>query len=75
VEATVENIEKLDVAYDKERDVLYISFGKPKEADESKLTQNDIVVRYKHGKVIGLTVISFSKRHPQNTKPHNKKLL
>jgi len=64
VEATVENIEKLDVAYDKERDVLYISFGKPKEADESKLTQNDIVVRYRHGKVIGLTVISFSKRLP-----------
>jgi len=64
VEATVENIEKLDVAYDKQRDVLYISFGKPKEADESKLTQNDIIVRYKHGKVIGLTVIRFSKRLP-----------
>jgi len=64
VEATVENIEKLDVTYDKERDILYISFGKPTEADESKLTQNDIVVRYKHGKVIGLTVISFSKRLP-----------
>jgi len=64
VEATVENIEKLDVAYDRERDVLCISFGKPKEADESKLTQNDIVVRYKHGKIIGLTVISFSKRLP-----------
>jgi len=53
VETTVENIEKLDVTYDKQRDILYISFGKPKEADESKLTQNDIVVRYKHGKVIG----------------------
>jgi len=64
VEATVENIEKLDVAYDKQRDVLYISFGKPKEADESKLTQNDIVVKYKHRKVIGLTAISFSKRLP-----------
>jgi len=64
VEATVENIEKLDVTYDKQRDILYISFGKPKEADESKLTENDIVVRYRHGKVIGLTVISFSKRLP-----------
>jgi len=64
VEATVENIEKLDVTYDKQRDILYISFGKPKEADESKLTENDIVVRYRNGKVIGLTVISFSKRLP-----------
>lgn len=31
MEATVENIDKLDIAYDKQRDVLYISFGKPKE--------------------------------------------
>jgi len=62
MEVTVENIDKLDVAYDKQRDVLYISFGEPREADESKLTENDIVVRYRHGKVIGLTIISFSKR-------------
>ena len=62
MEATVENIDKLDIAYDKQRDVLYISFGKPKEADESKLTDNDVIVRYRHGKVVGLTMISFSKR-------------
>jgi len=62
MEVTVENIDKLDVAYDKERDVLYVSFGEPREADESKLTENDIVVRYRHGRVIGLTVIGFSKR-------------
>jgi len=62
MEVTIENIDKLDVAYDKQRDVLYISFGEPKEADESKLTENDIVVRYRRGKVIGFTIISFSKR-------------
>lgn len=62
---TVENIEKLDVLYDKERDVLYLSFGEPREADESKLTENDIIVRYKHGTLVGLTVLSFSKRLTQ----------
>jgi len=58
----IENIDRLDVAYDKQRDVLYISFGEPKEADESKLIENDIVVRYRCGKVIGFTIIGFSKR-------------
>jgi len=62
MEATVENIDKLDIAYDKGRDVLYISFGEPREADESKLTDNDVIIRYRHGKVVGLTVISLSKR-------------
>jgi len=62
MEATVENIDKLDVTYDKQRDVLYISFGEPREADESKLTENDIVVRYRRGKVVGLTIMSLSKR-------------
>lgn len=61
MEATVENIDKLDVSYDKQRDVFYISFGEPREADESKLTENDIVVRYRHRKVVGLKIISSQK--------------
>lgn len=63
MEALVEDPEKLDIFYDKKADVLYISFGKkPKEADDSELTNNDIIVRRAKGKIVGLTVLSFSKR-------------
>ncbi len=62
MEATVAEVDKIDVLYDKARDVLYISFGPPREADESSLLENDVLVRYKGDKVIGLTVLSFSKR-------------
>lgn len=61
MDALVEDPEKLDVLYDKKADVLYISFSKP-EAEDSELTQNDIVIRRAKGKIIGLTVLSFSKR-------------
>ncbi len=62
MEAVIENLEKLDVLYDKARDVLYISFGRPSKADDSELTERDIVVRRRKGKVIGLTVLDFSRR-------------
>jgi len=32
--------------YDKEVDVLYINFKKPSHADDSELTDNDIIIRY-----------------------------
>ncbi len=62
MEATVVEVGKVDVLHDRERDVLYISFGRPQEADESELLENDILVRYRGKRVIGLTVLSFSKR-------------
>ena len=62
METIIENIEKVDVSYVKERDVLYISFGHPQSADDSELTDNDIIIRYKDNKVVGLSVLSFSKR-------------
>ena len=62
MEAVVSKVEELDVFYDKKADVLYISFGKPQEADDSELLDNDVIVRYKGKKVIGLTILAFSKR-------------
>ena len=50
-------------AYDKEADVLYINFKKPSHADDSELTEDDIIVRYEKGKVIGITVLNASSRH------------
>ncbi|MHC1574415.1 MAG: DUF2283 domain-containing protein [Candidatus Methanogasteraceae archaeon] len=48
--------------YDKEADVLYPNFEKPSHADDSELTDNDLVIRYEKGAVIGITVLNASKR-------------
>lgn len=59
---TVSKLDKLDVDYDEEADVLYISFGPPIAASDSKILDNDIVVRYKGERIIGITVPSLKKR-------------
>ena len=48
--------------YDKEADVLYINFKKPSHADDSELTDDDLIIRYKKGAVIGITVLNASRR-------------
>jgi len=52
----------MKVDYDKEADVLYISFSPDTPTDDSELTDNDIIIRYKNKKIIGLTVLHLSKR-------------
>ncbi len=54
--------EVVDVEYDEKADVLYISFSPDSQADDSELTENDVVIRYRNGKIIGLTVLHFSER-------------
>lgn len=51
------NLESVEVRYDSDDDVLYVSFGEPQDADDSELLPNGIVVRYKDGKPIGFTVV------------------
>ncbi len=48
--------------YDKEADVLYINFKKPSRADDSDLTDDDLIIRYEEGDVVGITVLNASKR-------------
>jgi uncharacterized protein YuzE len=64
MEAWIKDVEDIDVFYDRDHDVLYISFGEVQEADDSELTGNDVVVRYKNGRIVGVTVLEFSKRAP-----------
>lgn len=59
---SVSKLEKLDVDYDEEGDVLYISFGRPVAASDTRTLENDIIVRYKGERIIGITVPSFKKR-------------
>ena len=49
-------------SYDAQADVLYINFKKPSRATDSEITDNDIVIRYENGEVIGLTILNASKR-------------
>jgi len=62
MEARIKDVEDIDVFYDRGHDVLYISFGEVQEADDSEMTGNDVVVRYRKGEVVGVTVLEFSKR-------------
>jgi uncharacterized protein YuzE len=49
-------------SYDEEADVLYLNFKKPSHADDSELTDDDIIIRYEQGKIVGITVLHASKR-------------
>ena len=50
------------VDYDKEADVLYISFRRPQHATDTKLTDEGMLLRY-HGKeLVGITVLEASTR-------------
>jgi uncharacterized protein YuzE len=50
------------MTYDEEADVLYVNFKKPSHADDSELTDDDIIVRYEKGEIVGITVLNASKR-------------
>jgi hypothetical protein len=44
-------------SYDKEADVLYINFKKPSHADDSELTDDDVIIRYEKGDIVGITIL------------------
>lgn len=47
---------KIWTDYDKEADVLYINFKEPNYADDSEITDDDIIIRYEKGNIIGFTI-------------------
>jgi len=59
--------ERIDVEYDEGGDALYIAFSPETIADDSELTDNDILLRYKDNKIIGLTILHFSKRQKRGS--------
>jgi uncharacterized protein YuzE len=61
VESIILKPGKLDVEYDKENDVLYISAGKPREADDSVEPQEGIVIRTRKGELVGITIIGLQR--------------
>lgn len=55
-------VAKMWIDYDKEADVLYISFNRPQKATDSEMLENGILLRYKDDELVGITVLEASKR-------------
>lgn len=49
-------------SYDKDVDTLYLHFKKPNHADHSEMTDDEIIVRYEQGEIIGFTILNASTR-------------
>lgn len=45
------------IDYDQEADVLYVSFEKPQRATDSELRDDNVLLRYRGKKLIGITII------------------
>ena len=56
-------VAKMWIDYDKEADVLYISFNRPQKATDSEMSKDGILHRYRGNKLVGLTILEASKRH------------
>lgn len=55
-------VAKMWMDYDKEADVPYLSFNRPQKATDSEMLDNGILLRYKDGELVGLTILDASKR-------------
>jgi len=56
------SLKKIDFDYDEEADVLYISFGKPREAKDSVEVEEGVIYRIADNEVIGITITDFRAR-------------
>jgi len=51
------------VDYDREADVLYISFQRPQKATNTQTTDDGLLLRYRGEALVGITVLDASTRH------------
>jgi uncharacterized protein YuzE len=54
--------EHIWVDYDKEADVLYLSFRKPQRAKKTVEIDNNILIRKDGEKIVGITILNASAR-------------
>ncbi|MBS3156822.1 DUF2283 domain-containing protein [Candidatus Woesearchaeota archaeon] len=48
------------IDFDREADVLYVSFEKPQNADDSEM-EGDVIVHKRKNKIVGLSLLHASK--------------
>ncbi len=49
--------------YDKEADVLYISFKRPQRATDTEMVSDDVLLRRRDNDLVGVTILHASKYH------------
>ena len=62
MESLVIKPKKLDIDYDDKSDVLYISVGKHREADDSVEPQEGVVMRTRKGELVGITIVGLKEK-------------
>jgi uncharacterized protein YuzE len=62
MEKVAVTLEKIGLDYDEEADVLYLSFGKPREAKDSVEVEDGVVYRIADDEIVGITIIDFKAR-------------
>ena len=62
-------LEKIELDYDSEADVMYISFGEPKKAITEEMGNIGVRINEKTGEVVGLTIIQFMKTFGKSHRP------
>ncbi|MEW6103733.1 MAG: DUF2283 domain-containing protein [bacterium] len=55
-------VNKIWMDYDKEADVLYISFKRPQKATDSEMLKDGTLLRYKGEELVGITILDASKK-------------
>ena len=62
MEKAAVSLKRIDLDYDGEADVLYLSFGEPREATDSLEVEDGIIYRINDGEVVGITITDFKAR-------------
>jgi len=62
MEKAAVSLGKIDLDYDEEADVLYISFGKPREAKDSVEVEDGVIYRIAEDEIVGITITNFKAR-------------
>ncbi|MBS3915213.1 MAG: DUF2283 domain-containing protein [Bacteroidetes bacterium] len=68
-------MQKIWFDYDREADVLYISFRRPQKATNSEMLNNGTLLRYSGDKLIGITILDASQRKAEATKNYTTHLV
>jgi uncharacterized protein YuzE len=55
-------LEHIWIDYDREADVLYLSFRKPQRATKTIETADDILIRKDNDMIVGITILNASSR-------------
>jgi len=56
------SLQRINLDYDEEADVLYMSFGEPREAEDSVEVEDGVIYRIADNEVVGITIIDFKAR-------------